>query len=41
MSRKQVGLNSGVRGQEKGKAGRTAECAGPGWSDSQIPLIRL
>lgn len=41
MSGKQVGLNLGVRGQEQGKAGRTAECVGPGWSVSQIPLIRL
>lgn len=41
VSRKQVGLNLGVRGQEEGEAGRTAERVSPGWSLSQIPLIRL
>lgn len=36
-----LGLIIGVRGQEKEKAGHTAECVSPGRSVSQMPLIQL
>lgn len=35
----ELGLNLGMRGQEKGKTGSIAECASAG--KSQLPVIQL